>query len=340
MFAGLGLQKSLKELAKENGVKEGSYLEDLCPKLAVYLLSSKSASTNTAYYNSFSRWKVFINAQGHCALPANPIHVALYLTHLLEAGSSQHPVNSAIYGIKWAHEMLGLSDPTKNSYVTSLQESAKRVASHPVCKKEPVSSEMIIALCSKFVDCTDLLIVRNMLMILFGFAGFLRFDEISSLTFKDVTIFENHIRLIITRSKTDQYRQGNEVLISKGCTVACPVNMYIRYLSLVGQENDCFYIFRPVFRSKDVCKLIYKNKKLSYTAARSNIVSLLKSVAGNDVNIGLHSLRAGGATEAANASVNDRCLKRHGRWKTDSAKDGYIVDSIEKRLEISHALRL
>lgn len=112
--------------------------------------------------------------------------------------------------------MVGLPDPTKNSYVSSLQESARRVASHPVIKKEPISKDMIISLCSKFIDCNDLLIVRNMLMILFGFAGFLRFDEFSSLTFGDVKIFENFIRLIIRKSKTDQYRQGNEVLISKG----------------------------------------------------------------------------------------------------------------------------
>lgn len=43
---------------------------------------------------------------------------------------------------------------------------------------------------------------------------------------------------------------------------------------------------------------------------------------------------------AANASVDERCLKRHGRWKSDGAKDGYIVDSVEKRLHISKALGL
>ena len=42
---------------------------------------------------------------------------------------------------------------------------------------------------------------------------------------------------------------------------------------------------------------------------------------------GLHSLRAGRATAAANAGVPDRLFKRHGRWKSESAKDGYIKDS-------------
>lgn len=93
------------------------------------------------------------------------------------------------------------------------------------------------------------------------------------------------------------------------------------------------------FRSKNVCKLIYKNKKLSYTAAGSNLLYMLKSVAGEHVNIGIHSLRSGGATVAASSNVDERCLKRHGRWKSDLAKDGYIVDSIDKRLMISKSNR-
>lgn len=38
--------------------------------------------------------------------------------------------------------------------------------------------------------------------------------------------------------------------------------------------------------------------------------------------IGLHSLRAGGATMAANAGVNNRCWERQGRWKGENSKDG------------------
>ena len=59
-----------------------------------------------------------------------------------------------------------------------------------------------------------------------------------------------------------------------------------------------------------------------------------------DLNVGLHSLRAGGASAAANAGVNDRCWKRHGRWKSETSKDGYAADSLERRLEVSKKLGL
>ncbi|KAJ8313640.1 hypothetical protein KUTeg_008201 [Tegillarca granosa] len=42
-----------------------------------------------------------------------------------------------------------------------------------------------------------------------------------------------------------------------------------------------------------------------------------------DLDLGLHSLRSGGVTVAANHGVNERCLKRHRRWKCDVSKDGY-----------------
>ena len=50
---------------------------------------------------------------------------------------------------------------------------------------------------------------------------------------------------------------------------------------------------------------------------------------------GMHSLRA---TDAANAGVPGRLFKRHGRWRSESAKDGYVIDSVERRLSVSKSL--
>jgi len=54
--------------------------------------------------------------------------------------------------------------------------------------------------------------------------------------------------------------------------------------------------------------------------------------------IGTHSLRSGGATVAANAGVPDPLFKRHGRWASESAKDGYVQDYLSVRLSVSKAL--
>jgi hypothetical protein len=59
-----------------------------------------------------------------------------------------------------------------------------------------------------------------------------------------------------------------------------------------------------------------------------------------ELSLELHSFRSGGATEAANSDVKERCWKRHGRWKSDSSKDGYVADSVASRLEVSKHLGL
>lgn len=65
----------------------------------------------------------------------------------------------------------------------------------------------------------------------------------------------------------------------------------------------------------------------------------MQEVSGN-LNVGLHSMRAGGVSRAARSNVNERCWKRHGRWKGEKSKDGYVEDSVEQRLQVSKHLGL
>jgi hypothetical protein len=44
-----------------------------------------------------------------------------------------------------------------------------------------------------FKDSVDLLIVKDLAMILLSFSGFLRYDEVSSLRFNDVKVHDNHL---------------------------------------------------------------------------------------------------------------------------------------------------
>ena len=178
-------------------------------------------------------------------------------------------------------------------------------------------------------------------MITLAFTAFLRFDELSRLVCNNVSFHVDHMILNIESSKTDQYRKGNEVAIAKLGTVACPYANVQRYISLCNIDiNSNEYLFQPLFHTRSGIKRVAKNKPLSYTRARETIVNRLKEIAGKSANIGLHSLRSGGATAAANAQVNDRCFKRRGRWRSEIAKDGYVDDSLESRLMVSKNLGL
>ena len=73
---------------------------------------------------------------------------------------------------------------------------------------------------------------------------------------------------------------------------------------------------------------------MSYSRAREIVLCAFEAIGLSRRDYGLHSLRAG----AANAQVSDRLFKRHGRWKSDKAKDGYIKDNILSLLSVSLSL--
>ena len=66
----------------------------------------------------------------------------------------------------------------------------------------------------------------------------------------------------------------------------------------------------------------------------------LKELGFDASKFGMHSLRSGGASAAANAGVPDRLFKRHGRWRSETAKDGYIKDSTDALMSVSRSLEL
>ena len=74
----------------------------------------------------------------------------MYITSLLDEGKSESVILSAIYGIKWAHNVNDLNDPTAESNTFKLlMETAKRIASKPKVKKDVVTTEMLQTLIAK-----------------------------------------------------------------------------------------------------------------------------------------------------------------------------------------------
>ena len=96
---------------------------------------------------------------------------------------------------------------------------------------------------------------------------------------------------------------------------------------------QCYY-----HKSKNTYSL--GKRGLSYTRTRELFLEAIESLGYPEAKFGLHSLRAGGATAAANSGVNDRLFKRHGRWKSECAKDGHIKENLDSLLSVSKSLGL
>ena len=119
----------------------------------------------------------------------------------------------------------------------------------------------------------------------------------------------------------------------------CPVKHPEDYLTLVNINiSSSQYVFRAI--SKDKKSLLRrKNKPFLYTTIRQNLLKVMKAVVLNWKDYGLHSLRVRGTSLAANKGIPDRLFKRHGRWKCDRAKDGYVEDDLKLLLSVSKNLQ-
>ena len=208
ILTGIGLRSAINDEVKASGVSTSKMLE-LADSLASHLVESRSDGTTNKYYSSFKRWESFISAEGGTAIPAEPIHVALYLTSLIDQGKSPSVVQGAMYSIKWAHKLRGLLDPTANDFVLNVIEAAKRQNSKKVSKKDIFTNDQIVSLCDKYKDTRDILILRDLAFIILCFSGFFRFDEARSLKCNDITFHDDYMSVYVSKSKTDQFRKGD-----------------------------------------------------------------------------------------------------------------------------------
>ena len=308
-------------------------------------MNSRAKNTTNNYGYAFGKFKSWCNRFSEIkSYPAESIYVALYLSTLIQSGESYSVIEMAYYGIKWHHAFLN-NNPCNDKLCKELLEAGKRLNSRKVKKKDPVTIEHIKKLLTHYngIRNCSLLNLRTFTIIVLGYSGLMRYSEISDLKRHDFVFEESYVKIFIEKSKTDQYRDGHWLFLAKTGSHLCPVNLLKVYFHRADIKEDSEeYIFRAMtyFKSSDIHKLRQKNTPLSYPTARENVLNAFTDIGLDAKRFGLHSLRSGGASAAANNGVSDRLFKRHGRWKSDKAKDGYVEDSLKSLLSVSSKLGL
>ena len=173
----------------------------------------------------------------------------------------------------------------------------------PKSRKEPVTADMLKEMVEAAGPDPSLTDVRLLAMCLVAFAGFLRCDELIKLRCSDIVFNTESMVITIVGSKTDQYREGSSLIVARTSTVTCPVGMMERYFAMGGLECTAHeHVFRAISKTK-LGKKLRKGGGLSYSRARELLLEKIKSMGMDPALFGMHSLRAGGATAAANAGV-------------------------------------
>ena len=216
------------------GLRDPSSRE-LASRLESTVIASRATGTTDAYRRVFLRWRRFAASSDEIqAFPAKPEHVVLYLQHVLVTTKSRSAVDSAIYGIQWAHNLAGVPSPTNSPIVHAISRASK--------EKEPILPDMI----RKLVDISNLdnlLELRNVCIFLLAMpVFFFRIEEVLNIKYGYLTIY-------LEVSKTDQLRKGNQVVIAESSNDdTCPVKILKRYLSHLEScpVDRSHYVFRAL----------------------------------------------------------------------------------------------
>ena len=318
---------------------EDPELRSLARSLPHTVLSCRADSTTKKYLYAFGRWKEWAERKKEVTVfPVQDVQFALYIQHVADSTKSRAAVEVAVNAISWAHQMAGLQPISSSPFLRSVLAGLQRQLARPIVKKEPITVEILAAMVnSSDGSLTDLRLVS---MALLAFSAFLRCDELIKLRVCDVSFAAGSMTINLPKSKTDQFRDGSAVVVARSGTQTCPVAMLEQYFEKAALKlGSTDLVFRGIVHTKAGQRL-RKVGGLSYSRVRELMLQRLASLGYDAAAFGMHSFRAGGATAAANAGVPDRLFKRHGRWRSESAKDGYVKDTEQSRLSVSQSLEL
>ena len=201
----------------------------MASSLPLRCLGAKADSTTERYSRAFEKFRVWAASYKEISvLPTNFLHVATYLHFLLQSNSSYSALEAAVYGIRWAHDLFGLSNPCDSNLVKGILESAKRSLSRPIVKKERVTSDMVLSMRQKFASANaNLSDLCTAAICVTAFAGFLHLNELANLHCCDVKFCKDkYVELFIAKSKADIYRQTGHI--------TCLYNLLNRYIQAAG----------------------------------------------------------------------------------------------------------
>ena len=234
------------------------------------LTASRQQQTQKGYGYAFQAFVLWCDSTKQISLPASEETVALYLVNLVQKGACKSSIYKAFYAVKWFHTLNGVKSNVceTSSWLKLCLEGCCRLVAKPIQKKEPITVDILAKFVNQFGSMTCTLSdLRITTLALISFAGFLRFNEAVHIRRSDVSFYSSHCCIMVRESKTDVYRQGDQLLIARTGTPLCPVKMLERYFVTAGLTDATSkeFIFRAVMFCSKQRKLILRPDKFKST---------------------------------------------------------------------------
>ena len=287
------------------------------------LKSSKAKNTIRAYKSDFNDFSLFCVQNGFKSLPSEPKIISLYLTHLSTKDIKMSTLKRRLVSIGVIHKLKGYYLDTKHPSIIENVMGIKRRKGSIQKGKKPLlinNLKLLINVIDQDKD-NDIRKLRDKTIILIGFSGGFRRNEIVSLDFDDLDFVAEGLKINLKRSKTDQFGEG----LVKGLpyfnnSQYCPVLTLKKWIEVSNINSG------PLFRRFSKGSKLTNNRLTDQTVALL-IKKYLKLAGIESKNYSGHSLRSGFATSAAESGVEERNIMAMTGHKSPEMVRRYIKEA-------------
>ena len=287
------------------------------------LKSSKAKNTIRAYKSDFNDFGLFCAQNGFKSLPSEAKIISLYLTQLSTKEVKISTIKRRLVSIGVIHRLKGHYLDTKHPLIVENLMGIKRRKGSIQNGKKP----LLINNLKRLINVIDqqkkeqIKIFRDRTIILIGFSGGFRRNEIVSLDYDDLDFVEEGLKINIKRSKTDQFGEGS----IKGL----PYFDNSQYCPVVSLKN---WIDIAKINSGSLFRRFSKGSRLTEKRLTDQTVALLikeyLQLAGIDnKKYSGHSLRSGFATSAAESGAEERSIMAMTGHKSSEMVRRYIKEA-------------
>jgi len=287
------------------------------------LQNSKSNNTIRAYKSDFKDFGLFCAQNGFKSLPSEPKIVSLYLTHLSTKDAKMSTLKRRLVSIGVIHRLKGHYLDTKHpSIIENMMGIKRRKGSIQKGKKPLLISDLktLINVIDQ-QDKEEIKKSRDRSIILIGFSGGFRRNEIVSLDYDDLDFVSEGLKINIKRSKTDQFGKGSvKGLPYFDSSEYCPVVSLKKWIEISKISSG------PVFR-RFTKGSILSDKRLTDQTVALLIKEYLKKAGIDSKNYSGHSLRSGFATSAAESGAEERSIMAMTGHKSTEMVRRYIKEA-------------
>lgn len=278
---------------------------------------ARADSTLRAYEAAWREFEVFCSRRQLCALPADPLTVARYITVLADAGQKTSTIAKKLSAVSVRHRRAHYPSPRKHVLVSETLSGINREKGTRTKKKAPIRTDDL-RLMMEALDLETPMGVRDAALLMIGFGGARRRSELAALNDDDLEIRGDWLHVFVETSKTDQERKGFEVAMQWGREeLLCPIRSLERWRRVSGISGGP--IWRPINKAGRIGDGRLDAREVGRVVKRT-----IQRAGLNPASYAGHSLRSGFITSAAELGVAERDIMRQSGHKSVTVMRGYI----------------